>query len=356
MIAENQLDEDDRRVLHLKKITREIQNAAMQLRTTKVKHLFLKMRRVVRDLSLKLGKRVALSLKGEELEIDRNLVENLEEPLMHLIRNSMGHGIEGKDARLAKGKPEEGVITLKAERSGNNIAISVEDDGMGLDREEIRGKAVAMGFVSAKDAPTLSENEVFDFIFKQGFSTARSVDSVSGRGVGMDIVKHVTTGSRGRVVIQSEKDRYTRFTLMFPLSTAIIDGMIVKTGPTYFVIPVSHIVESLKIEDTMLTNIENKASVISLRGEIIPVIHMNRFFNMKHEENKNGRRLGVIIENNDKRKYAFIVDEIIAKKEVVIKSLGSMFKNVAGISSGTVLQGGSIGYVLDVDRIINIKA
>ncbi|MBN1411745.1 MAG: chemotaxis protein CheA [Spirochaetales bacterium] len=377
IISENQLDESDRRVVQLKKITREIQNAAMQLRTIKVKNLFAKMRRVLRDLSVRLDKSIDLETLGDDLEIDRDLVERLEEPLVHLLRNAAGHGIESGKDRLAKGKPETARIFLKGERRGNNIVITVEDDGRGLDREAIVKKAVSMKMITAGEAENLSDNDVYKLIYKDGFSTAEKVDLVSGRGVGMDIVRNVVASAKGKIEVETEKGKFTRFGLVFPLSTAIIDGMIVRSASTSLIIPVHNIIESLEITDNSVASVTGKAMVVNLRSEMIPLVELNSFF-MTDQHSGNGkgeqmekegrsvqealrsgqkeRRLGVIVENSEKKKYALLVDEIIAKKEVVIKSLGQKFRHLKGISSGTVLHGGKIGFVMDIDQVVSISA
>jgi two-component system chemotaxis sensor kinase CheA len=352
LIAENQFDEFDRRVIGLRKITREIQNAAMQLRTYKVKHLFLKMRRVVRDLTLKLGKEAELLIVGEGLEIDRDLVENLEEPLIHLIRNAVYHGIEAPEERVKKEKPRIGRLILKAERSGNNIVVTVEDDGNGINRAAVIEKAVKMGLTDRAASECMTDNDVFGLIFQPGLSTASVIDYVSGRGVGMDIVRNMVVNSRGRIDVQSKRNSYTRFLLVFPLSTAIIDGMIVRFRGIVSVIPVSNIIESLQIKKEMVLNVSNKSEVIDLRGEIIPLLRLADIFNVQSNNEAGSGELGIIIENSDRQKFVFIVDEIVSKREVVIKSLGRKFEKLNGISSATVLQGGRIGFVLDVDQLV----
>ena len=354
LITVNQMDDNDRDVIQLKKITRDLRNGAMQLRTTKVKNLFSKMKRVVRDVSRKLEKQVRVEIIGEDLEIDRNLVESLEEPLIHLLRNAVYHGIESEAMRKQKKKDPAGLVTIKGERHGNNIIISVSDDGKGLDKEKILKKALDLHLVTEEQMETLSGNRIYNLIFEQGFSTAEKVDYVSGRGVGMDIVRTVAKDNRGKVEIRTVEGEYTEIRLVFPLSTAIIDGMIVRSRGVNYIIPVSHIIESLNLTDRMVQSVKETCEVINLREEIIPVIRMNDVFSVEEGEAVgNGKTLGVIVENNEKKKYVFIVDEILAKKEIVIKSLGGKFTGLKGIVSGTVLQGGKIGFVVDVDQVIS---
>jgi two-component system chemotaxis sensor kinase CheA len=275
IITEAQLDERLGNLGPLRKITREIQYAAMQLRTVKVKNLFSNMKRIARDAAHKLAKRVAMELKGEDLEIDRDLVEKLEEPLMHLVRNSIAHGIERESERLEQGKSAEGKIVIEAGRRGNTIVVAVEDDGRGLDREMILAKAVEKKLIGAAEGERLSDGEVFDFIFYPGFSTTENVDFLSGRGVGMDIVKTVAAEARGRVEIKTRRGASTRIEMIFPLSTAIIDGLIVRSGATHFIIPVANVIESLRVEKEKIYTVKQTIEVIDLRGEIIPIVSLS---------------------------------------------------------------------------------
>lgn len=351
LIAENQLKDEN--IVYLKKITKEIQNAAMMLRTVKMRNILINMKRVVRDASRNLNKKTRLIIEGENLEVDRNLVEHLEEPLIHLLRNAVGHGIESANEREALGKPEIGEIVLKAERLGNQIIISVRDDGKGIRREVITEKAIHRGIVTKEKASLLKENEIFDFIFHPGFSTAETIDKVSGRGVGMDIVKTTVNSHRGHIETRSEVGKYTEFNLIFPLSMAIIDGMIILIDGVHFILPVVNIIETLKIDESFVHKIEDREAVINIRKEIIPVINLRGFFNL-HNTPRSEKELAIIVEHG-KRKYAFVVDKIESKKEVVIKSLGDKFKNLRGISAATVLAGGKIGFIINIDQIVSVS-
>jgi two-component system, chemotaxis family, sensor kinase CheA len=352
LIAIGQVQDRSAAFNQVRKISKSLQRVAMDLRTDSVKSLFGNARRVVRDLTAKLGKEAELVTFGEELEIDRNLIEKLEEPIMHIVRNSLDHGIESEEERLRKGKSAKGKLTIGAERRGNNIVISIADDGQGLDREKILAKAIERGLVSAKDAPTLTDGTVFNFIFIQGFSTKESVNYVSGRGVGMDIVKTAVTASKGRVELQTEKDAYTRILLIFPLSTAIVDGMLVRFAGGTFVVPIASIIESISVKPASLSSVAPGVEVITVRQEPIPFIRLAQALGFEGAQGK--ENVAVIVENAEKRKFALAVDEILAKREVVIKPLGSMFKDIKGVSSGTVLSGGRIGLVLDVDQIVEM--
>ena len=308
LIIESQLDDKNRNILQLKKITKTIQNSAMQLRTIKIKNLFINTKRAARDVAKKLDKNIDIETYGDELEIDRNLVEILEEPLLHIIRNSCHHGIEDNNERNRIGKSGNGLIKLTAQRKGTNIVRSVLDNGRGLDEEKILSKAVEKRLVTEERAKTLTKNEIYNFIFFPGFSTAESVNNISGRGVGMDIVKSSITNARGRIEIKTEKNQYTEINLIFPLSLAIIDGMIIRSGDIYYIIPVTNIIESLKLNTKMLVSIKNKTSVIHLRNEIIPAIDLNQFFYGLAKPDRTD--IAVIILNDDK-KYGLFVDYII---------------------------------------------
>lgn len=352
LIAESQLEDSNAR--QLQKVTRAIHGTAMKLRSTKVTCLFVNMTRVVRDLSLKLKKKVNFSKIGENIEIDRNMIESLNEPLMHILRNSVSHGIESEAEREEAGKDPIGNILLKVERRGNTIQFTIRDDGRGLNREKILHKAMAHDLISQENTESLSDKEIFRFIFHPGFSTAEMVDSVSGRGVGMDVVKTAIDYLRGRILIDSVEGAFTEIKLIFPLSVAIIDGMIVRCGNIHFVIPVEHIIETLSIHTTPVHSIEDKESVINLRGMVFPVIDLKKAFDIQWDQEEK-RKLAVVIDFNDE-KFALFVDQILSKREVVIKNLGEKFRHLHGISSGTVLPGGAIGYVLNIEDVVRIDA
>ncbi len=354
LIAMGQVGDETPAFAQMKKITRSLQFGAMELRTDTVQSLFGTIRRVVRDLSKQLGKAVLLETRGEDMEIDRNLIEKLEEPLVHLVRNSIDHGIGSPEERTALGKHAQGTIVLSAERRGNSIVISVSDDGRGLSRQKILSKAIERGLVRPEAAEAMSDAQVHNLIFASGFSTSETVSQVSGRGVGMDIVKTVVTNNRGRMEIDTKPGVGTTFRLIFPLSTAIIDGMITRNLDNTFIFPIASVVESLKVEPSMLSSVNGAVEVCDLRGEPILVLRMDQVFSMDRPEPP-PFLIGVVVENTDKRKFMILVDEVIAKREVVIKTLGNRFKKMRGITSGTVLAGGKIGLVVDVDQLVDLS-
>ncbi|MBN2810650.1 MAG: chemotaxis protein CheW, partial [Spirochaetales bacterium] len=270
------------------------------------------------------------------------------------VRNSLDHGIESELDRKNAGKDSQGVVTLKAERHGNSIVITVRDDGKGLDRERILSKALEKKLIRAEAADAMTDSQVFNLIFTSGFSTHTEVSLISGRGVGMDIVRSAVVDNRGRIEIESVAGSYSEFRMIFPLSTAIIDGMITRVSQSLFVFPIGSVIESIKIVPAMLSTVNGSVEVANLRGESIPVIRMHETFCIT-EIPESPAIIGVICETSDRRKFMFILDEVIAKREVVIKSLGARFSDLRGISSGTVLSGGKIGLVVDIDEIVDLS-
>lgn len=351
LICLGQMKEDTEGLPQVRKIARTLQYAGMQLRTESVHTLFGTARRIIRDTSQKVGKQVQAVFEGEDLEIDRTLIESLEEPLMHLIRNALDHGIESTEERVQEGKNPEGTVKITAERRGNNIVISVGDDGRGLDREKILKKAVTKGLIREKDIPDMSDTAVNNLIFVSGFSTNDSVNLISGRGVGMDIVKEAVAKAKGHITTESRPGKGTTFSLHFPLSTAIIDGMLTRTGENIFIIPISSIIESFKVKEEQIHQVATGVHVLDLRGKMIPIIRIAEVLDIT---NAGQGKIATIVENVSGEQFAVMNDEILAKREVVIKNLGACFKNLKGISSGTVLSGGAIGFVLDIEQVIEL--
>ncbi len=351
LISLGQIHNDVPGLAEVRKISKTLQHSSMQLRTESVKILFVTVKRIIRDISTKLNKPINAEFIGDDLEIDRLLIESLEEPLMHLVRNSLDHGIEEEEVRLAAGKPAQGTVKISAERRGNNIVISVSDDGKGLDKERIIKKAVEKGIITEESVSSMTDAAIFNIIFLPGFSTKDKADLLSGRGVGMDIIKQMVLKAKGRIDTFSTPGQGTTFDLIFPLSTAIIDGMIVKTGPNMFIIPIAVIMESLKVKDANISRIRDGTSVLDLRGEIIPMISLASVFEIPGAGSGN---MATIVENSNREKFAIMSDEILSKNEIVIKTLGARFRDMKGISSGTVLSGGTIGLVLDVDQFIQM--
>ncbi|MGC9195049.1 MAG: chemotaxis protein CheA [Syntrophobacteraceae bacterium] len=335
----------------LNRITAEIQRISMSMRMVPIKNTFQKMIRLVRDLSKKSGKEAQLKMNGEDTEIDRNMVEEIYEPLVHMIRNSVDHGIESPAQRAAAGKNPSGTITISAEQKGGNIAIDIEDDGQGLDTRRIREKALERGIITELDQ--LDDRAVFDLIFHPGFSTKDKVTEVSGRGVGMDVVKKCIERLRGKIEISSRIGRGTSFQLKLPLTMAIIDGMIVQIGAERYIVPTIALKESLKVSREAYFTVQGKGELVKVRDTIMPLIRLHDYFREEplHHDPWEGLLL-VVIEGQ--KSYCLLADEIVGRQEVVIKSLGSLFEQLPGISGGAILGDGKIALIIDVKGIISL--
>ncbi|MGA3203695.1 MAG: chemotaxis protein CheA [Bryobacteraceae bacterium] len=338
-----------RNLQQLGRITAEVQRVAMSMRMTPVTQLFGRMNRLVRDLTRKNGKMVRLELSGEETELDKTIIEQLADPLMHMVRNSLDHGLEGPEERVAAGKPAEGKLVLSAAHQAGNILIEITDDGRGLNTERILKKARERGLVP--EGKNLSENEIFFMIFEPGFSTAEMVTEVSGRGVGMDVVRRQITGLRGRIEIQSARGRGTTFLMRLPLTLAIIDGLIVGVGGERYIMPINSVREMLRPAPETIFTVEGRAEMAMVRGELLPIVRLDRRFKVAGARQNPAEALFVVVEAQGKR-FCLLVDEMLGKQEVVIKSLGDTFRHVPGISGGAILGDGRVGLILDVSGVL----
>jgi two-component system chemotaxis sensor kinase CheA len=337
-----------RSVSQATRITAEVQKTAMAMRMLPVGQVFQRMNRLVRDLTRKSGKQAELEISGEETELDRTIVEELADPLMHMVRNSLDHGIETPEERIAAGKPAKAKVILRAYHQGGNILIEVGDDGRGLNREKILKKAKEKKLIEHGDH--MADNDVFALIFEPGFSTADQITDISGRGVGMDVVKRQIQKLRGRIDIHSVRGQGTTFFLKLPLTLAIIDGLVVGVGEERYIVPIYAVHESLRPTEEMVSTLPNGSEVVLIRGTLLPVVRLNRKFGIAARSEKFSESLFVICEGQGKR-FCIAVDELIGKQEVVIKSLGKIFKNVPGIAGGAILGDGRVGLILDVESI-----
>lgn len=332
----------------LGRITNEVQKTAMAMRMMPVENLFQRMRRVIRDLARKTGKEVDLELSGGETELDRNLVEELADPLMHMVRNAMDHGIESLDDRLAAGKPACGKIRLKASHRSGHIVIEVSDDGRGLDRRKIIDKAIRNGLIASGD--DLSDDKVYDLIFEPGFSTAAAVTDVSGRGVGMDVVRRHVQKLRGRVEIQTEPGRGSTFFLKLPLTLAILEGLIVGVGMERYILPLFAVREMMRPAKGQVYTVQDKGEMAMVRGRLLPLVRLYRRFDIAPKTEEPAQALLIVAEAAN-RVFCLMVDELIGKQEVVIKNLGSLLRDTPGIAGGAILGDGRVGLIVDLDRI-----
>lgn len=338
----------------LGKITRDLQDVGMRLRMVPVRSVFQKISRVVRDLSRKGNKEVRLVTLGESTEIDRSMVQEIADPLVHMIRNAVDHAIEPAEERRAAGKPATGTITLSAYHEGGSVVIEVADDGKGLSRQVIAKKAIANGLIS--DDSGMSDNDVFELIFAPGFSTAAKVTEISGRGVGMDVVRRNVEGMRGRVLIRSELGRGTTFKIVLPLTLAIIDGMLVAVGNERYIIPTLSIVQSLQPTHSMIKTLRGSRELIEVRGEIIPLLRLARLFDIEGSTSSEDptRGLVVVIESGGK-KTGLLVDDVVTQYQVVIKSLGEAIEQAKFVAGAAILSDGHVGLIINTDEIACLK-
>jgi two-component system chemotaxis sensor kinase CheA len=337
-----------RNLSQLTRITDEVQRTAMSMRMIPIGQLFQKTARLVRDLSRKAGKQVDLELYGEETELDRNIVEDLADPLMHMVRNAVDHGIEPPEQRERAGKSATAKVTLRAGHQAGQIIIQVSDDGRGLDRERILSKAREKNLVS-EDAP-LSESEIFNLIFHPGFSTAEKITDVSGRGVGMDVVRKHIQKLRGRIDIASRRGEGTTFLLKLPLTLAIIDGLVVGVGNQRYIVPIFAVREMLKPAEDAISTIHGREEMALVRGALLPVVRLHRRFHLQPRFENPWESLLIVSESGGKQ-FCLMVDELIGKQEVVIKSLGEGLRNIAGVAGGAILGDGRVGLILDLEGL-----
>ncbi|WP_160309044.1 chemotaxis protein CheA, partial [Anaeromyxobacter sp. PSR-1] len=335
------------------KISRDLQNVAMRMRMVPVRGAFQKMARLVRDLSRRTGKDVILETSGEDTEMDRSMVERIEDPLVHLVRNALDHGIEPEAERLAAGKAARSVLRLAAYHEGGSIVVELTDDGRGLQRDRILRKARERGLVG--DGQELSDAEVHGLVFLPGFSTAAKVTEISGRGVGMDVVKRNVEGMRGRVTVASRAGGGTTFRLVLPLTLAIIDGMLVSCGGETYILPSLSIVESLRPADDTIRRAAGRGEVIDVRGEILPLLRLHRLLGAR-ERAAGTDDLRVVVVEGLGRKVGLVVDEVVTQQQVVIKPLGSGLGDTDFLSGAAILSDGRVGLILNVDRLAGLAS
>jgi two-component system chemotaxis sensor kinase CheA len=343
---------NDSRLAHnlsqLARRTAEVQRIAMSLRMVPVGRLFRRTKRLVRDLAQKTGKNVTVEISGGETELDRSLVEELSDPLMHMVRNGVDHGIEAPGVRAAAGKPQTGVIRLRASHEAGHIVIEVSDDGSGLNRKRLLEKAVEKGLVQPESDP--ADTDLLQLIFSPGFSTAERVTDVSGRGVGMDVVRRRLHKMRGRIEVQSIAGEGTCFLIRLPLTLAIIDGLVVAVGRERYIIPIFAVRETLRPTPGTVITIENSAEAMIIRERLLPIIRLGRVFGVESRA-QNASDGVVIVSDVEGRSFGLLVDDVVGKQEVVMKGLGGILKDVAGVAGGAILGDGRIGLILDLPGI-----
>ncbi len=332
-------------------MTNELQLVVMKTRMVKIGKVFNRFPRVVRDLSKEVEKSVNLVIKGEETELDKTLIEEINDPLVHLVRNSVDHGIESPEDRIAKGKDPKGTLTLSATHEGNHVIISIEDDGKGINPDIIKTKAIEKGLITKEKAEDLSDTEIFNFIFAPGFSTAAVVTNVSGRGVGMDVVRTNVTKLRGIINIESKVDVGTKIIVKLPLTLAIIAGMVVRSQDEIMVIPLSSVIEVLRIHTDEIYSVNNNP-VIKVRDQVIPIVSIDKLLYSRSEKEATKVFQFIIIVGVAEKVFGIKVDEMIGQQEIVIKSLGNYLGNIEGIAGSSIMGDGKVVMILDIAELL----
>ncbi|MFP4250085.1 MAG: chemotaxis protein CheW [Armatimonadota bacterium] len=340
-----------RKIDQISKITRELQDVSMSLRMVPLSSIFQRMARLVRDLARKSGKQINLVTEGEDTEIDRNMVEAISDPLLHMVRNAVDHGIEPSEARREAGKPETGTVALRAYHAAGSVVIELEDDGKGLDRDRIYAKAVRNGVID--EGAQLSDEEVYRLIFAAGLSTAEQVTDISGRGVGMDVVRRNIEAMRGRIDIASTPGEGTVFTVRVPLTLAIIDGMLLRVGSERFILPTISILRSVRPEPGNVSTVNDRGEMIDLQDELLPVLRLHEILDVEGACSEITDGLLVVTEGNGSN-AALLVDELLGQQQIVIKSLGDGLGDVPCVSGAAILGDGSVGLILDVDGLLKL--
>ena len=330
-------------------IASELQEGVMKIRMVPINQIFSRFPRVVRDLQRDLNKKIDLVIEGEDTELDKSVVEDLLDPIMHCVRNSVDHGIEMPDVRKAAGKPETGTVLLKASNEGNQIVIEIKDDGAGVDVEKVKAKAIEKGLIHPDKQ--ITEQEAFQLIMMPGFSTAATISNISGRGVGLDVVKTMINNLKGTITVNSAKGKGTSFVIKLPLTLAIIQGLLVRVGTEVYSIPIANVIESQCVKITDINHIDNY-EVMNVRNEVITVLRLARLFGMPEAEQKD--ECYIVIVGNQDKKIGVMVDALVGEEDVVIKPLKDQFTNSPGIAGASILGDGSVSLIIDVGALLDL--
>ncbi|MCR4434477.1 MAG: chemotaxis protein CheA [Clostridiales bacterium] len=337
-------------VEYLERITTNMHDAVMKVRMVPIETVFNRFPRMIRDISKELGKEIILTMSGEETELDRTVIDEIGDPLIHLLRNSADHGIESSEKRKRAGKPEAGNISLRAYQAGNNVIIEVEDDGQGLNLEQIKHKAIERGLVSQDMAGTLSQKDIIDFIFRPSFSTADKITDISGRGVGLDVVKTKIEALGGMVEVETEPGKGSKFIIRLPLTLAIIQALLVLINKEKYAIPLNAIKEIINIVPEDIKMVQ-KQEVILLRNMVVPIVRLDKVLAVPQEEEKVQKQLTAVIVKKGDKLSGFLVDSLIGQQEIVIKSLGKLLVGIKCIAGATILGDGNVALILDVNSL-----
>lgn len=339
-------------VEHMARVSSDLQNIVLKLRMMPVETVFNRFPRMIRDLAKTLNKKVDLIITGSETELDRTVVDEIGDPLVHLLRNALDHGLEGPEDRVKAGKPETGTVHLRAYQSGNHVFIEIEDDGRGIDREKVLSKAIQNGVVKSEDAERLSDREVYQLLFASGFSTAEVISDISGRGVGLDVVKAKITSLGGDVTVDSTLGAGTKFTVQLPLTLSIITAMLIRLGEEKYAIPISSVVETALINDEDIRYVHGMR-MIQFRDNVIPLIDLASVLEVPgHGEKQRSQEMNVVIVHKGDKLAALITDEFIGQQEIVLKTLGGYLNQVFAVSGATILGDGQVALILDTNALI----
>ena len=334
---------------NLGRIAGELQEGVMKIRMVPISQIFSRFPRVVRDLSRELNKKINLVIEGEDTELDKSVIDELLDPIMHCVRNSLDHGIETPDVRKAAGKNEEGTLLLKASNEGNLIVIDIIDDGHGIDVEKIKNKAIQRGLIHPNKI--ITDQEAYQLMFSAGFSTADKITNVSGRGVGLDVVKTQIEKLNGSIIVTSEPGLGSKFSIRLPLTVAIIQGLLIKVGSEVYSIPIASVIESVRVHSDEISKIDNY-EVLNIRNEVVSVLRLSRLFGIKNTEESEYSFI-VIVGTADK-KVGVMVDALIGEEDVVIKPLRDQFTNSPGIAGASILGDGSVSLIIDVSQLLEL--
>ena len=330
-------------------IAGELQEGVMKIRMVPINQIFSRFPRVVRDLQKDLNKKINLEIEGEDTELDKSVVEDLLDPIMHCVRNSVDHGIETPEVRRAAGKPETGTVLLKASNEGNLIVIEVKDDGAGIDVDKVRKKAIENGLIHPDKV--ITDQDAYQLIMQPGFSTADKISNISGRGVGLDVVKTMINNIKGSISINSVKGQGTSFIIKIPLTLAIIQGLLVRVGTEIYSIPIANVIESQCININEISHIDNY-EIMNVRNEVISVLRLSRLFNI--QESQTGDECYIVIVGTQEKKIGVMVDTLIGEEDVVIKPLRDKFTNSPGIAGASILGDGSVSLIIDVSQLLDL--
>jgi two-component system chemotaxis sensor kinase CheA len=334
--------------------TRELKDSVMSMRAQQVNAVFQRMPRLVRELAVKTSKKVKLEMAGENTEVDRSIIERLGDPLTHIIRNSIDHGIEAPTERSAAGKSEEGTIRLSAEHRGGRIVIEIRDDGAGINSDRVLAKARERGLVSA-DA-SLSDEEINNLIFLPGFSTAEKVSDISGRGVGMDVVRRNIQDVGGRISLKSDRGRGMTIQLALPLTLAVMDGMVIRVGSETYVMPMSAIVECLRPPASDIHALIGTPGMLRLRGNLVPLVQLCDLLDIGSTASGSDERVIIITDAGEGARFGIVVDELCGHQQVVVKSIEESYGSVPGIAGATILGNGRVAFILDVEKLSDMAS